>query len=246
MALSKKKVLITVKAYPNPSSTLGEAACIAGISDEKKWVRLYPIPFRDLDESQRFKKYQWVEVTYEANKKKTDPRPETIRPITESIKILGEELSTDREWKARKEVVLPLLQPSMCTIQEAQTQNGTSLGVFRPREVLEVVAAPESTPDWTDEQLANRYRCHDCRTKEPHQMKILDWELAELWRGYRRGHSEEATIRAVQTKYFDELCGPKKDPLFFTGNMQAHPQTFLILGVFWPPRVTQGDLFPGT
>lgn len=270
MALSKKKVLITVKAYPNPSSTLGEAACIAGISDEKKWVRLYPIPFRDLDERQRFKKYQWVEVTYEANKKKTDPRPETIRPITDSIKILGDVLPTEHAWKARKEVVLPLLQPSMCSIQEAQTQNGTSLGVFRPREVLDVVAAPESTPDWTDEQLAKlgqrdlfitrekrplekipfsfsyRYRCHDCRTKEPHQMKILDWELAELWRGYRRGHSEEATIRAVQTKYFDELCGPKKDPLFFTGNMQAHPQTFLILGVFWPPRVTQGDLFPGT
>lgn len=266
MAVTKQEVLITVKAYPNPSAKLGEAACIAGISRAGKWVRLYPIPFRDLDEEKQFTKYQWIEVSSEQGKRKNDPRPETVRPIIDSIKVLSEPLSTDHEWSARKSMVLPLLQPSMCDIQDQQERDGTSLGVFRPKEVLEVVAEEEETRHWTDDQLAKlgqrdlfltkekkplekipfsffyRFRCEGCRNKEPHRMKIIDWELAELWRGYRRGHSEEATVAAVRSKYLDELCGPKRDPLFYTGNMQAYPKTFLILGVFWPPKVNQLEL----
>lgn len=265
MALKKLKVLITVKAYPNPSKTLGEAACIAGISEAGKWVRLYPIPFRDLEEDQQFKKYQWIEVSYDKQAK--DPRPETIRPITESIRILSEPLGTEDHWAERKRVVMPLLQPSMCDIQAAQASVGTSLGIFKPREVLEVAVEAEANPEWTPDELAKlgqrdlfltrekqmlqkipytfsyRYRCEGCRTKEPHRMKIIDWELAELWRRHRRGHSEAATMEAVRAKYFETLCGAEKEPYFFTGNMQAYPQTFLILGVFWPPLRRQGELF---
>jgi hypothetical protein len=267
LALAKLEVLITVKAYPNPSKSQGEAACIAGISRGGKWARLYPIPFRDLDDDQKFKKYQWIEVKHDANKKKSDPRPETIRPITETIRILSEPLSTAKSWAARKDVVMPMLRPSMCDIQAAQVSSGTSLGVFRPREIFEVEAEREETSDWTEGQLAKlgqrdllltrekrplqkipfsffyRFKCENCRNKEPHRMKIIDWELAELWRSYRRGHDEPATLEAVRAKYRDELCGPWRDPHFFTGNMQAYPKTFLILGVFWPPKTKQLGLF---
>lgn len=45
-----KKVLITVKSYPSPSRRYGETVCVAGVDlDSGRWVRLYPIPFRDLD-----------------------------------------------------------------------------------------------------------------------------------------------------------------------------------------------------
>ena len=58
LSLETKTVLVTVKAYPNPSRKYTETVCCAGIDiDTKKWIRLYPIPYRDLDESQKFKKY---------------------------------------------------------------------------------------------------------------------------------------------------------------------------------------------
>lgn len=42
-----KKILITVKAYPNPSKTYEETVCVAGIDiDTGKWVRLYPIKYK--------------------------------------------------------------------------------------------------------------------------------------------------------------------------------------------------------
>lgn len=59
------KVLITVKAAPNPSATHGETVCVAALRldlDSPGWVRLYPINFRDLVSSQRFRKYEIVSI----------------------------------------------------------------------------------------------------------------------------------------------------------------------------------------
>ena len=61
--LETKTILITVKAYPSPSRKYGETVCCAGIDiDTARWIRLYPIPFRDLDTSQKFKKYTIIRV----------------------------------------------------------------------------------------------------------------------------------------------------------------------------------------
>ena len=56
----KKKILITVKTIPTESSEYEETVCTAGITEDKKWIRIYPVPFRKLDDSQRYKKYQWI------------------------------------------------------------------------------------------------------------------------------------------------------------------------------------------
>lgn len=49
------RVLITVKAAPNPSATYGETVCVAGLRldlDAAGWVRHYPINFREFDRRQ--------------------------------------------------------------------------------------------------------------------------------------------------------------------------------------------------
>lgn len=43
------RILVTVKARPEPSEKYGETVCVAGIrlgTGSLHWVRLYPIPFR--------------------------------------------------------------------------------------------------------------------------------------------------------------------------------------------------------
>ena len=49
-------VLVLVKAYPNPSQSQGEACCVMGVNREMGFVRLYPIPFRNLEDEKRFRK----------------------------------------------------------------------------------------------------------------------------------------------------------------------------------------------
>jgi len=53
----KTKILITVKTYPSISTKYKELVCTAGFTDKGKWIRIYPVPFRKLDYSTQYKKY---------------------------------------------------------------------------------------------------------------------------------------------------------------------------------------------
>lgn len=262
------RVLVTVKAYPNPSKSLMEASCVAGVTEDKNLVRLYPVPFRFLAGPQKFKKFQWVEVP--VVEPRNDSRKETLRPQFDSLKVVSPQLSTDGAWRERWQWVRPVLSESLCDIQDAQEASGTSLGFFKPAEILDFDWEREKQEDWTAKELAHleirdlflkqdrkrmellekipysfryRFRCADCRNAEPHHMKIVDWELMQF---YRRMREESETIedclRKVRDKWLDELCGAEKDTHFFVGNMQAHLNSFLVLGVFWPPKVKKGPL----
>ncbi|MDO8549705.1 MAG: hypothetical protein Q7S39_06095, partial [Ignavibacteria bacterium] len=88
--LKNQKVLITVKTYPLPSSKYEELVCTAGLLEDGKWIRIYPIPFRSLPYGKRFAKFQWIELSLMRNSS-NDFRPESYRPIGDaanSIKLL--------------------------------------------------------------------------------------------------------------------------------------------------------------
>lgn len=56
-----EEVLITVRAAPNPSKTYTETSCVAGVRlRDMKPVRIYPVPARELNQANRFKKYDVV------------------------------------------------------------------------------------------------------------------------------------------------------------------------------------------
>ena len=99
-----KRVLITVKAYPNPSKKYQETVCVAGIDIENhEWIRLYPVPYRDLDQNKKFKKYTIIKV--KVIKAKDDKRPESYKVDPNSIQI-EEFLDTKDKWERRKAIVL--------------------------------------------------------------------------------------------------------------------------------------------
>lgn len=128
-----RRVLITVKAYPNPSRKYGETVCCAGIDiDTLQWLRLYPVPFRDLDGSKKFKKYTVIGI--KCWKAPDDHRVESYKIDMDSIELMSH-LDTERgKWESRKKIVLPTLSPSFCSIL-AETKNNKSLGIFKPRDV---------------------------------------------------------------------------------------------------------------
>src|SRR5579883_405541 len=73
----REEILVTVKAYPNPSKKYIETVCVAGVTKDRKWVRLYPIPYRYLEYEQQFPTYGRIKQTY-ANHPKTHARSRTI------------------------------------------------------------------------------------------------------------------------------------------------------------------------
>ncbi len=93
-----QRVLMTVMTYPHPSEGYQELVCTAGITKELNWVRLYPIDYRYRPRAQQFRKYQWIDVETKKPEPGKDKRPETYRPLLDTIKVIGEPLSTADKW----------------------------------------------------------------------------------------------------------------------------------------------------
>lgn len=255
----KLKVLITVKTYPIPSAKYDELVCTAGVTEVGDFIRLYPVNFRDLPFSQQYKKYQWIEVLADKHRGR-DVRKESYRPDSNSIKIRGEPIpSNPGNWSRRARYALAKKSQSMEELYEKQRADRTSLGVFRPKEVSDLIVTPDD-PDWKASFKAAlqqarlwetrtvskepprkvpfkfhyRFGCDDTRCKG-HKMMIEDWELGALfWKLVDQGASHEEVSKKVRDKFLTELCGPDKNTHFFVGTILAHPNTWVVIGVFYP------------
>jgi hypothetical protein len=248
-------LLVTVKAYPAISQKYGEVVCVAGVRTDTpapEWVRLFPVAFRDMPFDQRFKKYQHVSV--EAERHNGDKRPETYRPNVDTLQ-LGEVVPTKKRWEERRRFVAPLIIDSMCEVRRRQEADGTSLAAFRPAEVLDllvdndidewgssktgVAAQPSLFFQGKDglEQIPYRWRYHyRCSpTCKGHTQSMIDWELAASYRSWRERYDATTLLSKIRQRFLEEMCGATKDTIFFVGNQHAHPQSFLVLGIFWPP-----------
>jgi hypothetical protein len=73
-----------------------------------------------------------------------------------------------------------------------------------------------------------------------HKMSILDWEFGQL---YRKVIKSVDWQEKIKSKILDEICAESRDTHIILGNMVSHPQTFSILGFFWPPK-KQGRQIP--
>jgi hypothetical protein len=249
-------IVVTVKAYPVISQRHGESVCVAGVrtdTDKPEWARLWPIRFRELTAYRQFKKYQRISLIARPGH---DGRPETLTPDVDTI-TLGHTLTTANDWRARRRLIEPLIIDSTCEVQRLHARNGTSLAVVRVGDVQDLEVRPESAT-WSDEQEAVinqlnllgprraklekvpytfklRYRCPESGCHE-HVQTIVDWEIGEAYRRWR-GYSPEERVEKIREKWLGELFGPKRESLIFIGNMALHPKNFLVLGVFWPPKL---------
>jgi hypothetical protein len=250
-----KRVLITVKAYPNPSKKYGETVCCAGIDiDTLQWVRLYPIPFRDLDSSQKFKKYTIIKVR--CWKAPDDHRVESYKVDADTIERL-DFLDTKQKWAKRKNIVLPTLSPSFCKIQEETAQN-KSLGIFKPIDIdfswkksppesdakrkacyaqLSFFDARKKAIEQIPFDFYYRFHCHSTANCPGHALPIIDWEIAQAYRDWRHRYKpQQLLLQKIKQRWLDLMCSAKNDVYFYVGNMKRFRDNFMVLGTFYPKK----------
>jgi hypothetical protein len=137
------RILPVVKAYPVVDRvSFSEAVCVAGISIEEphRWVRLFPLDFRGLEHARQFRKYEVIELN--VTESVTDPRPETHTPRLDSIEVREHIGSDSQTWRRRLPFFDAVADDSMCGIKRRQKETRQSLGVFRPREVVDLKISP--------------------------------------------------------------------------------------------------------
>lgn len=266
VAGERARVLITVKATPQPSEKYGDTSCVAGLrldAGRPSWIRLYPVAFRWLDGDSQFHKYDIIEL--EVRRRDADTRRESYSPTQQSWQVV-ENLPP---WKARHSVVGDVEPTTTCQLMRAAEADtaAPSLGLVYPADVdcLEFI---DHGP-WSPEQLVKmqaridsesaalipmngtvpallkaprfkvryRYRCA-ASTCDGHQGRILDWELTAL-QNRLAGAADEEVKAAVRGKFLDQMFAAERASGFYLGNFElaARRGKFSVLGVYWPRRV---------
>jgi hypothetical protein len=246
--MPRERILVTVKTYPTLSRKYGETVCTAGVREDGTWVRLYPVPFRRLDDAEQYLKFDWLEC--DVIKSPGDSRPESFRP--KDVKQLNavDHVDTSNNWRERRRILLQTakvhnqLQPLI----DGAKKNTLSLAVFKPARIIDFLWEEEDR-DWDQSKVAemrdrslqgvlfeedawrqtfklinklpyNFSYCFEDADGKTSTMQVFDWEIGQLyWSCLKRTDSDEAVALAkVKEKYFGEFM--KKDLHFFLGTTQ--------------------------
>ena len=248
--MAKERVLITVKTYPTLSKKYGETVCTAGVRQDGTWVRIYPVPFRRLDEKQQYRKFDWLDCALARNQQ--DPRPETFRPIHEAeLKPVGH-IGTEDNWRDRRRLLLHTVRvyERLDELIAGAKANEVSLAVFKPKRVIDFVCE-EDEREWSPEKLRRMREFHsqlglfednswrntfEVIPKLPYnfsykfedaagrtsELQVLDWETGALyWNCLRSSEGHEGKALAkVRQKYLNDFL--RKDLHFFLGTTQQY------------------------
>ena len=246
--MTRERLLITVKTYPTLSRKYGETVCTAGVREDGSWVRIYPVPFRRLDEAEQYRKFDWIECDLIRSRK--DPRPESFHPADMKQLLPTGHIDTADNWRERRRLLLgrAKVHTRLQTIIEGAKANEMSLAVFKPTRIKDFVWEEEDR-QWDPKKLAEMrnlsdqgemfaeetwrqtfqvipklpfsfsYRFED-DTGKASEMQVLDWEAGALYWNCLRSciGDEPAALAKVRQKYFDDFT--RKDLHFFLGTTQ--------------------------
>lgn len=254
---------LIVKAAPEVSKTYGEVVCTAGILDDGRLIRVYPVPWDDY-RTGRFPKYSRVRATLEPS---TEParRPEShklkgaMMPISDAL----QSGKGDTPWRERMELLGPAIEAAgVAGMKEKQKAHRSSLAIVKVVELVEfhIDAEPDAIIQQADYRLSPqrdlagqaemigsridrlkhvfryRWRCPGAccaEGKEPHNMTCEDWELFESYRSWRKNPRYDTN---------EKLAEALKTKFF---DQMATKDLHFVLGTTSDPAYQQAPLIIG-
>lgn len=259
------RVLITVKASPQPSKKYGDTVCVAGIridGGRTEWVRLYPLPFRWIGVERQFRKFDIIDV--EIRRAAGDSRPESFRPDIDTISVVRHL----NDWKDRQPIMANVPRTTTCELSDAGADHhdAPSLGMVPVRSLDRMTV--EAFSGWSDAQqeriaaaatltplalfgdtektppelkpprFVARYDYH-CTADEcsGHVGQVLDWELTALQNRLHR-EPDEVVTAAIRENFERRMFARGRQTAFFMGNFEDARKraSFSVLGIYYPPE----------
>lgn len=250
--MAKERVLITVKTYPTLSRKYGETVCTAGVREDGSWIRIYPVPFRRLGETEQYRKFDWLEC--DLIRSRSDSRPESRSPADPKQLRPVAHMDTSDGWRERRQLLLRTAKvyTRLSELIDGAKANDLSLAIFKPTTIKGFIWESEDR-DWDAakvEEIRNRtqqmelfadetwretfkiipklpysfsYRFEDADGRSS-ELQVLDWEAGALYWNCLRGSdgNEALALKKVRAKYLDDFR--QRDLHFFLGTTQQFHQ----------------------
>ena len=250
MSEETERCLLLCMAYPDISEQYGATVCMAGITDEGEFRRIYPVPFEDFRDID-FHKRHWIK--YEI-REKGDYRKESYKIRPASVEV-GAEMSYEEVGRICEDH-----QTSIEELDQRKEEDETSLGIVKPSEVFdftidesehreELAEEYEEQQTLTGESIPidviphhTRYHFHcspDCTTR--HGIMCEDIEAGLLyWRLRDRYDSIDVVEEKMKKKFVDWMT--EERDLYFMMGTHYRWKTWLIVSVLYPPERTSARL----
>lgn len=211
-------------------------------------MRIYPVPFRRLEEKEQYRKFDWIECPLV--RRKADPRPESFRPSDTCGIVPVDHMGTSYKWRERRRLLLQnaTVYDSLDKLITGAKNNTVSLAVFKPAKVIDFIWEDDD-PEWSPQRLEEMralhgqlalfednswretfkvipklpysfsYRFKDSGGRQS-ELQVLDWETGALyWNCLKAANGDkQAALDKVREKYFDTFL--KTDLHFFLGTTQ--------------------------
>lgn len=244
---------ILVKALPQVGEKHGETVCVAAVDAYRNWLRLYPVAFRQLDDAQKFKRWQRIRFKWRLPPRHRDNRGESRNIDQDSIITVGELRPSDRA---------AFLEPLIVHSTKREFGRGRSLALVKPEspqffyhrrdpgaidERRQSYAKLLASPDMFGARdiiplepapydFGYRYRDAD----GPHDCRCHDWEIEQTFLNWRRRYGERDTLRMMMETFGERY--PEEGMLLAMGTHSRYPEVWMIVGVLKVRQAVQPPL----
>jgi hypothetical protein len=198
IAWEEKKALIIGRASPEPSKKHIETVCTGGITESGELLRLYPIPLRYLEATQKYKLWTWAK--FDVLKNSQDRRKESYKVREDSITVLSHVATPAERFSLLKKGIVRDRE----TLDQLYHSDWTSMGVVEI-EFIDLTARMQRK-NWEKDKpyikqfhlyiekkpleqlpldIRLRFRCKHNPACSTHVSTLIGWEYMEAFRSFR-------------------------------------------------------------
>lgn len=241
-------LMLMVKTYPQPSKKYQNLVCSAGITEDGRWMRLYPVKFELFLGEEKIHKYDILKLMVEKND--SDHRKESYKVL----KIIEKSSSEDgTDWSECERWIQRVgIDPSLESLEKRYREDFTSLGIIKPDRIEELVSdRPVSEEDiqiskdiqmtlfnervMVVDEIINKFQyIFSCGGGCKHEIMCEDWELLEAYRWFWERYEDPTLVwEKLYDRFFRWLT--ERDVHFIMGTHSRFP-TWMIIGLYYPPK----------
>lgn len=257
-----ERILIWGKTYPELSVRHTETVCTAGVREDGRPIRLYPVGFRYLEPAQQYGLYDVISVRVKRNL--GDPRPESHKIDVQSLAIVGHLEPDSQHWAARREWIDRTAGywhfNSVAPMLDRQRHGYHSIGLVRVGAVDRCYLAPRSAGDRArfEAKAAAHQAQSDLFARNARKLDFIPNEIRLVWRCAERCSQcaqsphdmsvlDWGLIQLARREGWEmaldrlkRLADPAShDFKLFLGNFFTHQSTFGIIGLWYPKLSAQ-------
>jgi hypothetical protein len=249
----ESEAVILVKALPQVGEKHGETVCVAAVDPYRNWLRLYPIAFRQLDDGQKFTRWDRIRFKWRLAEIQRDNRVESRNVDQSSIELIG---------RLRKESRASFLEPLVVRSTKRERVEGRSLALIQPDDPkffmrprsLEAMQKREDeytkllkSPDLfaakeliplrpAPYEFGYRYQDDD----GSHECLCHDWEIEQTYLNWSRKYGEKNALDKLHDQFGRRF--PGEGMMFAMGTHSRYPDVWMIIGVIKLAPAGQGNL----